>query len=526
MTSSPTSPTSALAVLVEGPHVAAQRARLQLALVDGQERHAADERRADVGAAARREQPRAGTELVVDPAKALRRQRRAGRADAAQRAQVAGPAAAGLHAGLHAARDERRARAQARDLSLRREVPEAIERRRAGAAVVEHDRGRREQHADEEVPHHPAGRREPERAVVLVHVEVQVQVLELLEQDPAVALDDRLRQAGRAARVQDPERVVERHRHELERRVVRPEEAVLPAAGVEVAEPHERPADLRMDLLHHLRAVEVTPAVAVAVDREQHRRLDLREAVDHRARAEVRRAARPDGAEAGGREERRDRLGDVRHVRGDAVAAADAERAQPGLDARGQRAQLRPRHRLQRAQLGGVADRDRVAVAPAEDVLGIGERRPGEPLRARHRAAARAPPAAARGSARRSTRRSTTRSPRGRRSTRSTGRRTSRPRRRGRPTASRRRRAAACAARTPRRAPTAAAACGGSRRKPMTLPQPGGPRSLERGLELDGDLVLDLQGAHHRRELLDPELALAERDAAADRAAVDASAGR
>ena len=36
----------------------------------------------------------------------------------------------------------------------------------------------------------------------------------------------------------------------------------------------------------------------------------------------------------GGREERGDRLGDVRHVRRDAVAAADAVRAQAGLDAR------------------------------------------------------------------------------------------------------------------------------------------------------------------------------------------------
>ena len=163
-----------------------------------------------------------------------------------------------------------------------------------------------------------------------------------------------------------------------------PRKPVLPAAAVEVAQPHERPADARVDLVDDLRAIEVAPAVAIAVDGEQHRRLDLREAVDHRARAEVRRAARPDRAEPGRGQERRDGLGDVRHVGRDAVAATDAERAQARLDARGDRAQLRPRHLLQRAQLGGVADRHRVVVAAAEDVLGIGERRAGKPPRAGH----------------------------------------------------------------------------------------------------------------------------------------------
>jgi hypothetical protein len=76
--------------------------------------------------------------------------------------------------------------------------------------VVQDDRRVGEQHSDEEVPHHPAGRREPEDAVAGLRVDVQVQLLEVLEQDPAVAVDDRLRQAGRAARVQDPQRVVER----------------------------------------------------------------------------------------------------------------------------------------------------------------------------------------------------------------------------------------------------------------------------------------------------------------------------
>ena len=40
-------------------------------------------------------------------------------------------------------------------------------------------------------------------------VDVEVELLQVLEQDPALALDDRLRQAGGAGGVEDPERVVE-----------------------------------------------------------------------------------------------------------------------------------------------------------------------------------------------------------------------------------------------------------------------------------------------------------------------------
>ena len=54
--------------------------------------------------------------------------------------------------------------------------------------------------------------------------------------------------------------------------------------------------DLAGDLGHGVQAVEVLAAVAVAVDGEKDLRLDLGEAVDDAAGAEVRGAARPDGA--------------------------------------------------------------------------------------------------------------------------------------------------------------------------------------------------------------------------------------
>ena len=60
------------ALLVQRLDLRAERARLQLALVDRQRRAAADERRAHVGAAAGREQPRVGADVLVDPARSPR----------------------------------------------------------------------------------------------------------------------------------------------------------------------------------------------------------------------------------------------------------------------------------------------------------------------------------------------------------------------------------------------------------------------------------------------------------------------
>ena len=300
-----------------------------------------------------------------------------------QRAQVT--AGRRLDPRLHAGRQVAGARAEAGDAGVGGEVPQRAQVRVPGIALVEHDRGGGQQHADQEVPHHPARRREPEDPVVLLGVEVQVQLLEVLEQDPAVPVHDRLRQARRAAGVQDPQGVVERHVGELER-LAGALEARLPARAVQVAEGDEvlESSDLAGDGAYGLAPVEVAPAVAVAVDGQQHLGLDLGEAVHDAAGPEVRRAARPHRAEARAGQEARDRLGDVGQVRGDAVARADAERPQPAGDPSRALAQLAPRPLVQLAQLGGVADGHRVVVAVAEHVAGMAEPRAREPLRPRH----------------------------------------------------------------------------------------------------------------------------------------------
>ena len=129
--------------------------------------------------------------------------------------------------------------------------------------------------------------------------------------------------------------------------------------------------------------------VAVAVHRQQHLGLDLGEAVDHRARAEVRRAARPHGADRRAGQERRDGLRHVGHVGDHPVAGPDA--ARPA----GRRRCRRPRRRSS-PQVMVSSSRSSEAwwiatarvVLAAEDVLGVGQPRAGEPLRAGHLARA------------------------------------------------------------------------------------------------------------------------------------------
>ena len=167
--------------------------------------------------------------------------------------------------------------------------------------------------------------------------------------------------------------------------------------------------------------------VEVAVGREQHLRANLAEAIEHGVDAEVRRARRPHGADAGRRQHRDDGLGTVRDECRDAVAVADAERAQARGDARDLRAQLVPRQLAALAALVGEYER-RAARVVLEQVLGEVEPRAFEPLGARAFACRRA--ARCRTAARRGCRRTAKRRPRTPRATRCSSRTAPRSRRR------------------------------------------------------------------------------------------------
>ncbi len=332
--------------------------------------------------------------LLVDPVEALGGEGGAGRADRAEAAEVA--PRPGLDAGLHAGGDVGGAGAEHRHAGPLGQLPERVHVWVAGVAVVEDDRGAGEQAGDEEVPHHPTGRREPEEAIAGVGVDVEVELLQVLEQDAALALDDRLGQAGGAGGVEDPERVVEGDALEAQLGALAGGQQLLPAhraaqggevgLGIEVGEDDGvlEARHLRLEAGDRLAAVEVLAAVAVAVDGEEDPGLDLGEAVDDAGGAEVGRAAGPDRADARRGEEGDDRLGDVRHVGDDAVAALHAEAAQPRGEGGDLGAQLGPAQLGELAQLGGVQDRRLGVLLAGEDVLGVVEAGAGEPLRAGH----------------------------------------------------------------------------------------------------------------------------------------------
>ncbi len=225
--------------------------------------------------------------------------------------------------------------------------------------------------------------------------------LELLDDDAAMAMHDRLGHAGGAGRIDDPQRMVERHRLDRQRHVVR--QHLLPGMGAHAGGRRRIAADLWNEheigqrgeggdqVCHHRGAVVDLAAIAVAIDCYQHLGPDLAEAVDHRHLAHVRRAARPDRTQAGGGQEGDDGGGDIRQVAGNAVAALHAHLAQRMRQRRHLRLQRVPAEIGQRLGLAGMADRGALAGAAnagmAEYLLHVVQRGALEPARARHGAA-------------------------------------------------------------------------------------------------------------------------------------------
>ncbi len=265
-----------------------------------------------------------------------------------------------------------------RDPRVLRQVPQNAEVRVARIAVIQHDRGVGQQHADEEVPHHPAGRREPEHPVAGLSVEVQVQLLDVLEQDPALPVHDRLGQAGGAGAVEHPQRMIERQRRKRQLFAV-DEEPVLPAAPIQIPEPHHplEARELSRDPLHDLRG-RSPAAVAVAVDRQQHLRAPP--ARTGRSRSARRtpvppRTTPPRTRRTPGSRPRSPGCSACRRPPG---RPPHAKGPQAGCDRRRLRAQPPPRPGLElRATLRREPDRDVGIVLAPEHVLGVGDPEPG-----------------------------------------------------------------------------------------------------------------------------------------------------
>ena len=211
--------------------------------------------------------------------------------------------------------------------------------------------------------------------------------LHQLEHDAAVPVDDRLRLARRAGAEEHEDGVVERNR--LERELPGLGEEVGPRSRVghrvlgvgDVDDVLER-GEGRADQGELLAPVEAPVAEAVAADREQDLRPELPEAVDHATGAELGRNARPDRSEARSGGERNERLGDVREVRGDEIALADAEAYEPCACPGDLVAQLAEGQLERGAGLTLRDDRNGICIfGLTEQVLGEVERRTRKPAR-------------------------------------------------------------------------------------------------------------------------------------------------
>ena len=374
----------------------AQPARLQLALPDRKRRVAEREARDDVGAARDRGELHVRLHVAVDVVEALVGERRAGRHHQPQAGEIVGLPR--LHAGLLDRREVFRRGSEDRHAFPLAEVPQDRGRRVRRVALVEQQRRAERQGRDLPVPHHPAAGRDIEHAVAGLQVAMQAVLLQVLQQRPAVAVDDALRRARRAGRIHDEERMIEGHLGEGDAIRRRVRGGLAPGHGVRQGREIRRLLDIRHDrdrldarqVGEHVRdarpAVEGLAAVEVAVGADQRLRFDLAETVEHPARAEIGRAGRPHRAQARGRQHGGHRLGQVGQEPRDAVAPAHPLRLEPDTQGRHRVVEFREGHRAARAVLAPAHD-GLATVAAAQQVLRVVEPRPGEPPRAGHRVA-------------------------------------------------------------------------------------------------------------------------------------------
>ncbi|CAM5535339.1 hypothetical protein SGRIM128S_00048 [Streptomyces griseomycini] len=393
-TSSPTSSMRGLPFGSQDCRSVPRPGACRLAHVDGEGRYGSGEAGAHVRAAADGGDPQVVADLVVQPAEAVGGQGGSGGGDALHRREV--EVARGVHAGLAAGHDVGGGGAVEGGAGPFGDPPLGARVRVAGAAVVQDDRRSGQQAGDEEVPHHPAGRGVPEEAVLRAQVAVQAELLEVLDEDAALGLDDRLGQSGGTGGVEHPQRVVEGHLLEDRFRVRggegRPVQCALGGVGAEQGDVHDgaQGGQFAAQFGDDVAAVVLLAAVAVTVDGEQDDRFDLLEAVEDAAGAEIGRAGGPHAAHGRGGEEGDDGLRDVREVAADSVSGTHSQRAQLGREGADLAAQLGPGDGARVMDLVDVQEGRfvRAGRGRAQRVLGVVQGRAGEPLGARHRAVA------------------------------------------------------------------------------------------------------------------------------------------
>src|SRR5713226_69044 len=117
--------------------------------------------------------------MIVHPLETFWQHVKAGRANSKQFAQVV--CLARFYTCLHAGGDEPCTGAKEGHTAVLGKFPERADIRVGRAAIVEQDSSTDEQAACEEVPHHPAGRGEPEEFIRRFQIKVEGKTLEVFE---------------------------------------------------------------------------------------------------------------------------------------------------------------------------------------------------------------------------------------------------------------------------------------------------------------------------------------------------------
>src|SRR5918997_1979128 len=220
----------------------------------------------------------------------------------------------------------------------------------------------------------------------------------MLEQDSALAMNYGLGEPRGPGRIENPQGMVEGYA--LERKLgafvggenLVPQDGVLERAGVgplvEVREEHGllQARYLPLQPRYDVSSVKVLAPVAVAVAGDEYFGLDVGKPAPHAPRPEVRGGARPHRAQRSARKKRDDRFWDVREEGDHPVAPPHAHPRKTGGEGGDPGLELDPARLPEGAQLGGV-DQGRPVGARAgvtEDVLGVVDLGPREPLGTRH----------------------------------------------------------------------------------------------------------------------------------------------
>ena len=200
-------------VLVENFRCHAKTTTLQLAAPDGKYRIAECEAAQDVCTTRNRRQLQVIANRVVHVVETLRCQRRTGRKYDAKIREckfIFWPEARFL---------ERRnilgTCAENRYAFLFRNVPQNTAVAEEWRAVEKYERRAGSQAANQPVPHHPATRREVKQLICACNTGMQHMFFDLLQQRSTMTMNDALRNARRAGRIHDVQRVVEVNRRDF-----------------------------------------------------------------------------------------------------------------------------------------------------------------------------------------------------------------------------------------------------------------------------------------------------------------------